>query len=144
MPKGTPKSMEPEMRLQMEIDKKEIKRFIAKKALEPEYDSWLNRQLKAEAYGKACEAGDEEAEEAKKEAGRYLNTARVIYAVIGGYTCQPEEAKEELKALLKLMEEENLPAEWAIRRRHNRLMKEAGYKYNGRTKTWYKPEEGKP
>ena len=141
MPKGTPKSLEPELRLQMEIDRKEIKRFIAKKALEPEYDSWLNRQLKAEEYGKACEAGDEKA---KKEAGRYLNAAKIIYAIIEGYTCQPEEAKEELKELINIMKEENLPAEWAIRRRHNRLMKEAGYKYNGRTKTWYKPEEGEP
>lgn len=141
MPRGTPKSLEQELRLQMEVDKKEIKRFIAKKALEPEYDSWLNRQLKAEAYGKACEARDEEA---RKEAGRYLNTAKTIYAIINGYTCQPEETKKELEELLNLMKEEKLPAEWAIKRRHNRLMKEAGYKYNGRTKTWYKPEEGEP
>lgn len=141
MPKGTPKSLEPELKLQMEVDKKEIKRFIAKKALEPEYDSWLNRQLKMEAYGKACETEDEEA---RKEASRYLNAAKIIYAIIEDYTCQPEEAKEELKELLNLIEEENLPAKWAIRRRHNRLMKEAGYKYNGRTKTWYKPEENKP
>lgn len=139
MPKGTPKSLKPEIRIQMEVDKKEIKRFIAEKALEPEYDSWLNRQLKIEAYGKACEAGDEEA---KKEAGRYLNAAKVIYAIIEGYTCQPEEAKEELKELLKLMEEENLPARWAIKRRHNRQMKEMRYKFNGKTRMWYKPQEG--
>lgn len=138
MPKGTPKSLEQEIRLQMEIDRKEIKRFIAKKALEPEYDSWENKKLWAEAYRKACEAGDEKA---KKRAGRYLGTAKVIYAVIGGYTGQPEEAKEELKELLALMEEENLSAQWALRRRKNRQMKEIGYKFNGKTRMWYKPEE---
>ena len=139
MPKGTPKSLEAEIRLQMEIDRKEIKRFIAKKALEPEYDSWENKALWAEAYRKACEAGDGKA---KKKAGRYLSTAKVIYTVIGGYTGQPEEAKEELKELLNLMEEENLSAQWALRRRRNRQMKEMGYKFNGKTRMWYKPQEG--
>lgn len=110
MPKGTPKSLKEEIRLQMEIDRKEIKRFIAKKALEPEYDSWENKELWTEAYRKAYEAGDGKA---KKRAGRYLNTAKVIYTVIGGYTCQPEEAKKELKELLNLMEEENISAQWA-------------------------------
>ena len=79
MPTGTPKKYEEkykeENRLQMEVDKKEIKRFIAKRTLEPEWDSWENRELKIGAYRKACEAGDEEA---RKEAGRYLNTAKII------------------------------------------------------------------
>lgn len=142
MPTGTPKKYEEkykeENRLQMEVDKKEIKRFIAKRTLEPEWDSWENRELKIGAYRKACKAGDEEA---KKEAGRYLNTAKIICAVIGGYTCQAEEAKKVLKELLKIMEEENLPARWAIKRKANRQRKEAGYKYNARTKTWYKPRK---
>lgn len=32
------------------------------------------------------------------------------------------------------MKEENLSAQWALRRRKNRQMKEMGYKFNGKTR----------
>lgn len=141
MPKGTPKRYEEENKLQRQEDEKQIKRLLRMRDrdLEPEWETWSMADDAAEEYREAAKRGAPEEELAAIK--RKFQTARTLYSEIGTYTCQAKEAKEKLRELLKLMEEEKLPAQWAIMRRNNRRMAEAGYKYNGRTKTWYKPKE---
>lgn len=142
MPRGTPKKYEEKCKLQRQEDEKQIKRLLKKRDWEPEFETWSMRDDTKTEYAKAIERGAPQEELAA--IGRKLNTARMLYKEIGSYTCQMKEAKERLKKILKEMEAENLPAEWAVKRIKNRKMIEAGYKYNGRTKTWYKPEESEP
>lgn len=138
MPTGTPKGYEEENKLQRQEDEKQINRLLRKKNFEPEWETWSMADNTAAEYAKAI------AREAPKEElaaiGRKLNTARMLYNEIGGYTCQAKEAKERLREILKEMETENLPARWAIKRIRNRKMREAGYKFNGKTREWYKPK----
>ena len=140
MPKGTPKGNEEENRLQRQEDEKQIKRLlrIRDSDLEPEWETWSMADDAAEEYREAVkrEAPEEELAAIKRK----FQTAKMLYNEIGGYTCQAKEAKEHLKEILKEMETEKLPAKWAIRRIRNRKMAEAGYRFNGKTRQWYKPK----
>lgn len=141
MPKGTPKEYEVENRLQRQEDEKQIKRLLRMREsdLEPEWETWSMADDAAEEYREAVkrEAPEKELTAIKRK----FQTAKMLYNEIGGYTCQAKEAKERLREILKAMEAENLPAKWAIRRIRNRKMTEAGYKFNAKTRQWYKPKE---
>lgn len=144
MPTGTPKGYEEENKLQRQEDEKQIRKLLKMRDrdLEPEWETWSMADDAAEEYREAIKRGAPKEELAA--IGRKLNTARMLYNEIGGYTCQAEEAKKRLKEILKEMEAENLPAKWAIKRIQNRKMEEAGYKFNGKTRKWYKPKDGTP
>ena len=138
MPKGTPKKYEEEGKLQRQEDEKQIKRLLRKKDFEPFSEAWNIFENAGEEYAaaKKREAPKEEIE----AASRKLNTAQMLVCQMAGVKTA-EEAKEHLKGILSLMEEENLPAEWAITRVENRRKRKAGYRFNGKTREWYKPKE---
>lgn len=139
MPSGTPKGYEEKNRLQRQEDEKQIKRLLKRRNWEPEWETWRMTDDATIEYAEAVAKGAPKEE--LEAIGRRLNTARTLYNEIGGYTCQIEEAKERLKEILKEMKAEDLPAQWAVKRIQNRKMREAGYKFNGRTRQWYKPKE---
>lgn len=144
MPTGTPKGYEEENKLQRQEDEKQIRRLLRMRDrdLEPEWETWSTADDAAEEYREAIERGAPEEELAAIK--RKFQTAKTLYNEIGGYTCQAKEAKNRLREILKEMEAENLPARWAIKRIRNRKMKEAGYKFNEKTRKWYKPKDGTP
>lgn len=143
-------------KLQAETDKRIIQRFLRmqNRRFEPEWDTWkLVDDKKAEyaATIKELDAAKAAGQNAEKpaelqsklaETGRELQTAKVLYDLIGGYTCQPAEAKEKLRELLEIMEKKGVTAYRASKTLRNRELRAQGYKYNGRTKEWYLPKEG--
>ena len=132
MPTGTPKGYEEKNRLQRQEDEKQIKRLLKRRNWEPEWTTWRMADDANVEYAEAVARGAPKEE--LEAIGRKLNTARTLYNEIGGYTCQMEEAKERLREILKEMKAEDLPAQWAVRRIRNREMREAGYKFNGKTR----------
>lgn len=143
MPRGTPKRYEEEGKLQRQEDEKQIKRLLRKKNWLTWEETWWKEawsKMKDEAieYAKAKEKGVP-AEELAAIARKY-RTARMLTCQLAGVKTA-EEAREHLKGILNLMEEEKLPAEWAITRVENRRKREAGYRFNGKTREWYKPKE---
>lgn len=140
MPSGTPKKYEEESKLQRQEDEKQINELLRKKDWLPWQETWERLRDTSIEYAGAEEKGAP-AEELAAILRKY-RTARMLCGQIGSkYSGKPEEAKKALKEILKIMEEENLPAKWAITRRENREKKKAGYKFNNRTRTWYKPKE---
>lgn len=140
MPSGTPKKYEEEGRLQRQEDEKQIKRLLRKKDWLPWQETWSMMKDASIEYVRAKERGVP-AEELAAIIRKY-RTTRMLCSQIGSkYGGKPEEAKKALKEILKIMEEENLPAQWAITRIENREKRKAGYKFNGKTRMWYKPKE---
>ena len=139
MPSGTPKKYEEEGKLQRQEDEKKINELLRKKDWLPWQETWSRMKDAAIEYTAAKSKGVP-AEELAAIARKY-RTTRMLCSQMSKHSGKTEEAKEELRNLLKIMEEENLPAKWAITRRENREKKKAGYKLNNRTRTWYKPKE---
>lgn len=140
MPSGTPKKYEEKYkernRLQRQEDEKQIKELLRKKDWLPFQETWSRMKDAEIEYAKA-KSEETPAEELEAIARKY-KTARTLCTQM---SIHREKPKERLKEILKIMEKENLPAEWAINRVENRRKRKAGYRFNGKTREWYKPKE---
>lgn len=142
--------IEAENQEQMKVDLAIFRRYLRYKDFEPEWVSWCNLDNAKKYYRsimKKIEAAEKETaeaaalEEERKKAGRELQAMKNLCTIMGNYTCQVDEAHKALQKAIDLIEAEKTSYKQALYRRRKAKRKAEGYKFNGRTKTWYKPKE---